>query len=353
MAKYPECEIDEWYHFVLRKLEGYSLIKDELISEERGQKNVFRRNHKGRSLSEKGVGLKLDTIAAGSNYHHGDVPIQERRQIFSMILTDRNTAALALEKWIASRLENARDGSDKDECHVHREIYASLLTSAGPEIFVDTFLRDKKLDFTETIARRYDANPLAPSDYQPSPRYGKPPVRWGPWPPEEKKLGYPEENYFQWWITNFYSDIAIRLPDCAVLCNKVEAEAIVRRLLEKLNEEISINHKLATNNGSDSLREMLDKYVCRISIAGGYDQFGGQEEDLFEWWHDGTMGIGTLFLKFPSLFDVAADLGWEAAGAQVTYDPDSFEEYTHPEREGDPNHVEYGCTWWHLSRPSG
>jgi|ETNmetMinimDraft_12_1059888.scaffolds.fasta_scaffold50950_1 hypothetical protein len=301
-------DLDEWYHHVLGSMPDYSLIKDEMISEERGHKNVFRRNHKGRSSSPKGVRLKLETISHGSDHHHREVPIQERRQIFSGILVDRKTSSLEIEKYI-------RETAALD-FPVHDEIWAALLFTAGPAKFANLVLDFTHFDSINSINEEYEQRL------------------------EKGFLEHLSQDYFSDYYNLSKQKFAYRvdygkLPIAILLCNLEEAKTVVTTLLRRTNEWLdklsSVNidpiinswkqsniqsgigddgigvgeplgHLLVkTIEGARRIRDGEDPFTAEIEMNSDGEGLG---ESIFD-------PIQLLFLKFPELYEVASNLGWE------------------------------------------
>ena len=287
MSKPPVTDLDEWYHHVLGSMSDYSLIKDEMISEERGQKNVFRRNHKGRSSSPKGVRLKLETISRGSDYHHGEVPIQERRQIFSGILVDRETSSLEIEKYIR-------------EHEVHQEIWAALLFTAGPEKFanltLDLTTARTGLNYEERLEEGF-IWALA-QDYR-NCRHNVP----------KQKFAFPVD----YWPSTEW-------PIATLLCNLEEAKTVVATFLRRTNQWLEKLSSVDIDSLINSWKQsggpcrcddddlLVKSIEATERICDGEEPCTVEIRLCFEICVQPLLG---LFFKFPELFEVASNLGWE------------------------------------------
>jgi len=289
----------------------YSLIKDEMISEERGQKNVFRRNHKGRSSSPKGVRLKLETISRGSDYHHGEVPIQERRQIFSGILVDRETSSLEIEKYIR-------------EHEVHQEIWAALLFTAGPEKFANL-----TLDLTNYEERLEEGFIWALAQDYGNCRHNVP----------KQKFAFPVD---YWPGTEW--------PIATLLCNLEEAKTVVATFLRRTNQwleklsSVDIDPLINSWKQSGGLCRCDDDDLLVKSIEATERICDGEEpctveiQLRFEICAKPLLG---LFFKFPELFEVASNLGWEPVQSNLLDELLDFEE---PDVD-DEDEFNFDYTW--------
>ena len=322
MSKPPVTDLDEWYHHVLGSMTDYSLIKDEMISEERGQKNVFRRNHKGRSSSPKGVRLKLETISRGSDYHHGEVPIQERRQIFSGILVDRETSSLEIEKYIRER----------DTLHeVHQEIWAALLFTAGPEKFANLTLdlttgRRTGLNYEERLEEGF-IWALA-QDYE-NCRHNVP----------KQKFAFPVD---YWPGTEW--------PIATLLCNLEEAKTVVATFLRRTNQWLEKLSSVDIDSLINSWKQsggpcrcddddlLVKSIEATERICDGEEPCTVEIQLRFEICAKPLLG---LFFKFPELFEVASNLGWEPVQSNLLDELLDFEE---PDVD-DEDEFNFDYTW--------
>lgn len=287
MAKIPKCDIGNWYRHYISTLDDYNLVKDELIAEEIGRHNVFRRKHNGRGLSSKGVHSKLNMIVEKRDTYHGEVPIQERRQHFTGIMIDRKTSGSAIGDWLEKKYSGWRGFG---EGKVENEVLASFLVCSGPRNFAKKLVILPWGEYTAPAGINCHGHTSGDDEYWTGSIAQHPP-----------------------WVN-------ISLPICALIFTEIEAKNIVDSLLVQLNNLISTKSIIGDGEEYSTYSSDIDKLDWKVPISGKRSHKDTPASENFRTGEDvfwppvrtsSSVDIGAIFLKFPSLFDVAKKLGWE------------------------------------------
>ena len=59
-----EVDIDLWFFAAAERLEEFSLVRDEILAEQRGKSHLYRRKPRGRAMSESGIKRSLQVFNA-------------------------------------------------------------------------------------------------------------------------------------------------------------------------------------------------------------------------------------------------------------------------------------------------
>ena len=357
----PKVDIDIWFFAAADRLEEFSLVRDEILAEQRGKSHLYRRKSKGRAMSESGIKRSLQVF--NSRTYHGErfrnnARIGERRERISQILIDKKSASKSISEFISTECQQVIEARnwhyDKNPLFypISDELLAALIVSGGPKKAMDSLLKYHKW-------------------YQAEIDHFNPKM---------------QENTGEDWLRNFSfampdldlctsiqsglssrRGFILQLPTASLICNEQEAMELIDYVFSRISKSIKRNYngpfKTYINSGryiswkrdSDE-RKMVRGYVkqanYRIALGGDgwgrgsfFSQYGTLDDDKNLEEHT-TLGL--LIRKYPSLLSIIEKYGWASIGGK--FGVRETGEYLHTKDREDPGFIRCSPCFWHLSR---
>jgi hypothetical protein len=362
----PEVDIDLWFFAAAEKLEEFSLVRDEILAEQRGRSHLYRRKHKGRTMSESGIKRSLEVFNAPTHSGEGwgfrnNARIGERRERISQVLIDKKNASKPISEFISSKCQLAmNDGESSGEAlfyPISDELLAALIVSGGPRAAMDTVRKyhkwhQEKWCFTPA---GIDCDWLMQYHFEMPGLYlcehvghgwtrG---VSTGPW---SHRKGF-----------------VVRLPTASLICNEKEAIELVGHVFDGIAKSIKKNYNgvfkrytkagrydtwIRDNQERKEVEGYLNQANYRIALGGEgwdsphFDHYGNLEDD--ENLENHTI-LGLLIRKYPSLVAVIEKYGWTSVGGKFGVSKKG-EEIIIEDEDDEEELLCCSPCYWHLSR---
>ena len=355
-----EVDIDLWFFAAAERLEEFSLVRDEILAEQRGKSHLYRRKPRGRAMSESGIKRSLQVFNAqtyrGERFRN-NARIGERRERISQILIDKKSASKSISEFISNEcqqvIEDRNWHYDENPLFypISDELLAALIVSGGPKKAMDSLEKYHKWHQEEI-------------DYFDPKMQENSTVDWL----KNKSFAMPDLDLCTSIETGWSGrrGFILRLPTASLICNEQEAMELIDYAFSRISKSIKRNYdgpfKTYINSGryisrkrNSDERKMVRRYVKQANyrIALGGD---GWTQDYFS--QHGTLDddenlelhtiLGLLIRKYPNLMSIIEKYGWESVGGK--FGVRETGEYLHTkDREGD-DFIQCSPCFWHLSR---
>lgn len=362
----PEVDIDLWFFAAAERLEEFSLVRDEILAEQRGRSHLYRRKPKGRTMSEAGIKRSLEVFNAPT--HSGErfrnnARIGERRERISQVLIDKKNASKPISEFISSQCQLVMDEGDSSEVPlfypISDELLAALIVSGGAKTAMGSLE-----NYHKWYQENFNFFPETQSNMS---------VDWlKQWHFEMPSLDLCWHISGRWVSTistgpwSYRRGFILQLPTASLICNEREAMELIDYAFSRISKAIKknyngpfksyISHGMYDSWKRDSGdRKMVQGYVkqanYRIALGGdGWDddffsQYGTLDDDENLEKHT-TLGL--LIRKYPSLMSVIEKYGWISVGGKFGVNEDG--EFLHDNDEEDGDFIQCSPCFWHLSR---
>ena len=356
----PKVDIDIWFFAAADRLEEFSLVRDEILAEQRGKSHLYRRKSKGRAMSESGIKRSLQVF--NSRTYHGErfrnnARIGERRERISQILIDKKSASKSISEFISTECQQVIEARNwhYDEnplfYPISDELLAALIVSGGPKKAMDSLVKYHKW-------------------YQAEIDYFNPKMQ------ENNSVDWLKDVSFAMPDLDLCTSIEsgwsgrrgfiLQLPTASLICNEQEAMELIDYVFSRISKSIKRNYngpfKTYINSGTyiswkrdSGGRKMVRGYVkqanYRIALGGDgwgrsyFSQYGTLDDDKNLEKHT-TLGL--LIRKYPSLLSIIEKYGWASVGGK--FGVRETGEYLHTKDREDPGFIRCSPCFWHLSR---
>ena len=364
MGFVPEkVDSDIWCFAAAEKLEESSLVRDEILSEQRGRSHLYRRKPKAREMSAAAIGKSLQIF---NSPKYPGAGIGERRERISQILVNHKTASESISKYLEeeckSVMEDARvpsEGWTTEESPlfypVSDELLAALIVSGGPKKAMDAVEKYNTWHQTEW-GWFYDSIPpddddcLKKSDF------------------ELPELSYCESLLANWQRGDHESErggFDLRLPAASLICNEREAKELIDYVFTKIEQSVKNNYNgffkryfragrfVSWIREEEDRKEVIERAEFanyRIALGGDPDSESETKMVNLENLEDHSI-LGLLLRKYPSLIEEVSKYGWTSVAAPIGID-ESGREVENPEWDWDDDECFplSSLSFWHLSR---
>tara|TARA_B110000008_G_scaffold158983_1_gene159752 strand:+ start:145 stop:1239 length:1095 start_codon:yes stop_codon:yes gene_type:complete len=355
----PKVDIDLWFFAAAERLEEFSLVRDEILSEQRGKSHLYRRKPKGRSMSESGIKRSLQVFNARINHgerFRNNARIGERRERISQILIDKKTASKAISDFISSEcqlvIKNRRYDDKTLFYPISDELLAALIICGGAKTAMNSLEKYHKWHQKEIEYFNLQMQSNNSVDWLKSYSFSMPDLDLC----TSIESGWSGRRGF-----------ILRLPTASLICNEEEAMELIDYAFSRISKAIKKNFngpfKTYIDSGmyeswkrSPKERKLVQGYVeqanYRIALGGkGWDtdyftHYGTLEDD--ENLENHTI-LGLLIRKYPRLMTVVEKYGWVSEGGKFAVNEEG--EFLYKGDEEDDYSFSY-CSpcFWHLSR---